>query len=92
VRSGRDRGVGVDLEALQAEQVVAVLRAPIRVQAPAGEAPPREDHASAPVSGTMMAVTAWDLFDADNAVLGEAAHAEGSCEFLHSSAGLTSWR
>src|SRR4051794_15507476 len=65
VRSGRDRGVGLDLEALQAEQVVAIGRPPVlRVQAPAGEgAALARITPSAPASGTTTsAVTAWDLF------------------------------
>ena len=79
VRSRRDRGVALDLEALQAEQVVAVGRAPgFRVQAPAGEgAALGDDHA-------LGARLRHDDFrrdrmglvlDVDEAVLAEAPHA-----------------
>src|SRR4029079_2190343 len=79
VRSGRDRGVGLDLEALQAEQVVAVLRTSIlRVQAPAPEGPALgEDHAIGAClgHGDLSCARRGLVLDAEEAALGEAAHA-----------------
>ena len=75
----RDRRVGLDLEALQAEQVVAVGRTPVfRVQAPAGEgAALRDDHALGARLGhhDLRRDRVGLVLDVQEAVLAEAAHA-----------------
>src|SRR3954471_16177657 len=92
VRSGRDRGVGLDLEALQAEQVVAVGWTPIlRVQAPAGEgAALGDDHAFGARLGhdDFRRDGAGLVLDVEDAVLAQATHAaNSSCEFPFTSSG-----
>src|SRR6185436_6590976 len=79
VRSGRDRPVGLDLEALQAEKVVAVRETPtLRVEAPAGEgATLRDDHAFGARLGhdDLGGDGVGLVLDVDDAALAEAAHA-----------------
>ena len=79
VRARRDRGIAFDLEALEAEQVVAVRRAPIfGVEAPAGEgAALGDDHAVGAALGHLdfRRDGVRLVLDVDEAALGEAAHA-----------------